>query len=151
MTTDTATDREAHAEATIRKYVYSSAGVGVVPIPVLDFAAVLGIQLKMVANLARLYEMKFSRSRGKALIGALVGGAVPVMGAPAAASAVKSVPVVGQTLGAVTMPAFAGASTCAVGKVFVRHFESGGTFLNFDPDAAREYYAEQLAEAKSKK
>ena len=47
------------------------------------------------------------------------------------------------------MPALAGASTYAVGKVFVQHFESGGTFLNFDPEDVRDYYAEQFEKGKA--
>ena len=36
---------------------------------------------------------------------------------------------IGQSTGAITMPVIAGASTYAIYKVFVQHFESGGTFL----------------------
>ena len=41
----------------------------------------------------------------------------------------------------VSTAVFAGASTFAVGKVFIEHFESGGTFLTFDPERVLEYYA----------
>ncbi|MNC99258.1 hypothetical protein D3C83_174830 [compost metagenome] len=47
------------------------------------------------------------------------------------------------------MPALAGASTYATGRVFVDHFESGGTFDNFDPETARGDYAQQLDKAKT--
>ncbi len=56
------------------------------------------------------------------------------------------IPFVGSTLGALSMPVMAGASTYAIGKVFIQHFESGGTFLTFDPKAVKDYYAEQLKE-----
>jgi len=32
--------------------------------------------------------------------------------------------------------------------VFVQHFESGGTLLDFDPKKMREYFASKLAEGK---
>ena len=46
------------------------------------------------------------------------------------------------------MPLIAGASTYAVGKVFYRHFASGGTFLTFDPEKARAYYEEMFQKGK---
>jgi hypothetical protein len=49
------------------------------------------------------------------------------------------------------MPAVAAASTWATGKVFIRHFESGGTFLDFDPAKARAYYAEEYEAGKPAK
>jgi hypothetical protein len=33
-----------------------------------------------------------------------------------------------------------------VGKVFVQHFESGGTFLNFKPEEVRAYYQQMFKE-----
>jgi hypothetical protein len=47
------------------------------------------------------------------------------------------------------MPVVAGASTYAIGKVFYRHFASGGTFLSFDVDRARDYYQEQFKKGES--
>ena len=39
--------------------------------------------------------------------------------------------------------------TYAAGRVFHQHFASGGTFLTFDPDKVREYYAQMLEEGKT--
>ena len=57
----------------------------------------------------------------------------------------KFVPVVGSLLAAVSAPAFTGASTYALGRVFVLHFESGGTFLTLDPDKVRAHYEAEFA------
>jgi hypothetical protein len=46
------------------------------------------------------------------------------------------------------MAAFCGASAWALGKVFIRHFESGGTLLNFDPEGAKEHFKEQFEEGR---
>ena len=140
---------ESYGSATIKKYMYWSMGAGLIPIPVVDLAALLAIQMKMVATLARQYGQEFSRDAGRAFIGALVGGAVSTAAAGPVASLIKAVPLVGQTAGVLAMPALAGASTYAVGKVFVQHFESGGTFLDFDPEATRSYYAEQFEKGKA--
>jgi len=42
------------------------------------------------------------------------------------------------------MPIVAGAATYAIGKVFVRHFASGGTFLTFNPEKVKDYYLPDL-------
>jgi hypothetical protein len=55
----------------------------------------------------------------------------------------------GAILGAVTLPFFAGAATYAIGKVFMQHFASGGTFLDFDPDKVRGYFREQFGKGKA--
>jgi hypothetical protein len=45
--------------------------------------------------------------------------------------------------------AIGAASTYAVGKVFAEHFESGGTFLDFDEEKAREHFKAMYEEGKA--
>ena len=144
------TEREAQAKDTVKKYMYWSMAAGLIPVPAFDLAAIFAIQLKMVCALAKQYDLPFSEDRGKALIASLVGGAAPAAAAPAVASAIKTIPLIGTTVGAITSPALAGASTYAVGKVFIQHFESGGTFLDFNPEKVRDYYAENYDKARKK-
>ncbi|MCP4105829.1 MAG: DUF697 domain-containing protein [Desulfobacteraceae bacterium] len=134
---------------TIRHHVYCSMAVGLVPIPLVDFAGMTGVQLNMLRVIAKKYEVPFSTGIAKNLISSLVGGALPVtVSGPLAASLSKLIPGVGSTVGIVTMPIVGGATTYAIGKVFVQHFASGGTFLTFDPDQVREYFTEMLKEGK---
>lgn len=65
------------------------------------------------------------------------------------ASAAKAVPVIGQTAGVIAMPIVSGATTYAIGKVFIQHFASGGTFLTFNPEKVRDYYAEMFREGEN--
>jgi uncharacterized protein (DUF697 family) len=132
----------------IRNHVYGSMGVGLIPVPMVDFIGITGVQLNMVRKLAGYYDIPFSKELTKNLIISLIGGAVPAAAAYPVASTIKFIPIVGQSLGAVSMPVIAGASTFAVGKVFYRHFASGGTFLTFDPNIAREYYEEMFQKGK---
>jgi hypothetical protein len=46
------------------------------------------------------------------------------------------------------MPVISGASTYAIYKVFIQHFESGGTFLDLDPAKVKSYFAEQFTKGK---
>ena len=139
--------RDEQAKAIIKRQTYWAIGLGIIPFPLIDVAAVTAAQLKMIASLANLYGQEFSQSWGKSVLGALVGG----VGAAGLAhgsfgSMVKAIPGVGLLFGLVAMPTMSGATTYAVGKVFHLHFSSGGTMLNFDVEKMRRYYEQQLQE-----
>jgi uncharacterized protein (DUF697 family) len=134
------------ASSIITKYSLWSLGAGLIPIPWMDMAAVAGVQLKMVSDLSKKYGVPFSDSQGKAIIGSLVGGIIPgQVSAGFVGGFAKMLPFVGF----ITVPAFAGASTYAVGKVFATHFASGGTFLTLDPEKVRKYFKEQFEKGKT--
>jgi uncharacterized protein (DUF697 family) len=130
----------------IQRHVFSAVGVGLIPVPLVDLVGLATIQLNLLRRLAALYGVPFRKDKGKHLLAVLLGGGIPVTIGGTLASLVKAVPVVGQTAGAAVMPATAGATTYAVGKVFDTHFSSGGTLLDFDPAAVRRYYAQMLRE-----
>ena len=56
-------NKTARANAIVKKYMIGALGIGILPFPVLDMAALAGIQLKMVHSLARLYEVNFSNEK----------------------------------------------------------------------------------------
>ena len=60
---------------------------------------------------------------------------------------VKTIPVVGTTIGVITMPTLSVATTCALGRVFIQHFETGGTFLDLDPEKLREHFRAEFETA----
>jgi uncharacterized protein (DUF697 family) len=134
----------------IRHHVYGSMAVGLVPIPVVDFAGVTVIQLNLLRVLAKKYSVPFSKGIVKNILSSLIGGAVPAtVSAPLAASLSKLIPGAGTTAGVIAMPLIGGATTYAVGKVFAQHFASGGTFLTFDPQKVKAYYNEMFREGKT--
>jgi uncharacterized protein (DUF697 family) len=139
-------DKDALVDSVIRNHVLGSMGVGLVPIPLVDYVAISAVQLNMLRRMANIYEVPFSKDTVKHLVASLVGGGVPLVGANAFGSLIKSIPIVGQTIGVLTMPAIAGAATYAIGKVFVQHFASGGTFLNFNPEQVREHFEKLFKE-----
>lgn len=133
--------RTATGEAIIHRNVLWALGAGVVPIPVVDILAVTGIQIKMLKELSDVYGLGFRESIAKKLVYSLLSGLGSVgIGVAVSSSLAKLVPGLGSTLGVVTVPIFAGAFTHALGRVFLMHFESGGTLLNFDPHAMRSHF-----------
>ena len=139
-------DRDLKAKAIIKHYTKWAAGVGIVPIPLLDAFTMSAVQMSMVRKLAELYDIPYNSQIMKSAVAGLIGG---VNAAYLGGSALKMFPVLGVfTLAA--MPAINAAINWAVGKVFVQHFESGGTFLDFDPAKVKAYFEEQYREGKLK-
>jgi uncharacterized protein (DUF697 family) len=142
-------EKEQASHRITKNYMWWSMGAGLIPIPFVDLAAVSGVQIKMISEISKVYGMEFHESRGKAVIASLIGYVVPnALTFGAMGSLLKAVPVVGQLVGGVSMAVFCGASTYAVGKVFVQHFESGGTFLTFDPAKVKEYFMREFEEGR---
>lgn len=137
-------NRGENANSVIKNHMIWSMGAGFIPVPIADLFAVSAIQLDMIRQLCKLYEIDFKQTEGKAIITALTGSGLARLGA----RAVKFIPGVGSILGGVTMAALSGASTYALGEVFKKHFETGGTFLDFDPERLKKYYNEKFEKGK---
>ncbi len=131
----------------VRHHVWGAMGIGLIPFPLLDFIGITVVQINLLRKLALAYGIPFFEDRATKVIGSLAASALPVITAPPLAySLIKAIPFLGQTIGVVTMPVFSGAATYALGKVFIQHFASGGTFLTFDPNKVKAYYTEMLKE-----
>ncbi len=139
-----ADERLEEAEKTIRNHTYVAVGVGLIPLPLVDLVSITAVQLNLVNSLSKVYGLEFKADLARNIIGAVVGSVTPMGLARPLASIVKVVPFIGSAVGMLSLSITAGAATYALGKVFVQHFESGGTFLTFDPAKVRAYYAEQF-------
>jgi uncharacterized protein (DUF697 family) len=140
--------REERLDKIAKHHILASMGVALIPLPVVDLVGLMGLQLNMVRKIAAEYDVPFKQNIGKSVISSLMGGALPVTVGCALASMIKFIPLIGQTTGAVTMPVVSGAATYAIYKVFVQHFESGGTFLDLDPAKVKDYFKEQFNKGK---
>ena len=138
--------REINASKIVNRYMLWSMGSGLIPVPLLDVGVLSVLQLKMLAALSRHYDVPFSRNLGKSLISTLVGFVTAnSLRGSILTSLMKALPYVG-FLGSVSMPIYSGATTYAIGKIFVQHFESGGTFLTFKPYKVKKYFAQLYKE-----
>ena len=138
------------ADVVITRHVAVAAGAGFIPLPIVDFAAVTGVQLSMLALICNIYKQPFSKEAAKSIIASLAGGAAA--GGEARSmmigSRLKFIPVLGTVVSWLVTPAVAAATTYAIGKVFVRHLESGGTLLSFEAKKMKEYMEKALREGK---
>lgn len=146
-----AAERNRLAEELVQRKMLYAMGAGLIPLPGVDLAASMAIQVTMLKRLSELYDVSFRENLGRTLIGSLLAsGGAAALGAGIAGSAVKSIPVVGTVLGVLGMPILFGAYTFAVGKVFIAHFEGGGTLLDFDIKDYRKYWDKMVAVGRRK-
>lgn len=121
----------------IKDYVIVSMTLGLVPLPLVDVAAMIGVQVKMAHSLSKRYGVPFSEHRAQAIATSLAGSLLPVSAGLGVASLFKVVPGVGSLVGGATAAILSGAVTYATGRLLAQHFESGGTLLTFDPTQVR--------------
>jgi uncharacterized protein (DUF697 family) len=139
--------RDEAASKLVDRFSLWSGAAGLIPLPIVDIVAVGGVQLEMLRRLSDIYGVPFVENRGKSLIASLAGSVLPASTATTTAmgvtSALKSVPGIGTAISAFTMPVFSAGATYVIGKVFIQHFASGGTLLDFNPPDYREFIKAQ--------
>jgi uncharacterized protein (DUF697 family) len=145
------TDANEAAHNIVSKYTLYAAGAGLVPVPVVDLAALAAVNVAMLQDIAKHFGADFSDEWGKSTVAALLGSLTATTFAKSrgAAHLLRVIPIVGTALAGVSMSLFGAAATYAVGRVFVAHFARGGTMLSFDMDKAKHSVAEQYQKGKS--
>jgi uncharacterized protein (DUF697 family) len=137
--------RDKEVDSVIRNHLVWSMGAGFIPVPVADFFAVSAIQLDMVRQLCRVYDIEFKETEGKAIISSITSSGLARL---AARTVVKFIPGAGSFIGGMAVAVLSGASTYALGQAFRKHFETGGTFLDFDLSRLKKIYDEMFEKGK---
>ncbi len=125
-------ERRQGARAVIRRSERWAFALGVLPFPLIDIAGVSALLMKMIRQLAELYEVPCSGSEVKRVATAVVGASLPTSLGFGAATLSKCIPVVGLVVGLTSTPLSLGAATRFIGLRLVDHFEAGGTLDDFD-------------------
>ena len=142
-------ERLASARNLSKNYVLAAAGIGLIPVPLADLAALAGLQVKLVHGLAKHYDVPFKENIAKSLVASLLAGVSGVIGVAGLSSLAKAVPGLGTLVGGGGVALTGASVTFATGEVFTRHFESGGTLLDFDPHKAKEFFKCELKKGKA--
>ncbi len=95
----------------------SKAAAGLGALPVVDIVAVTGLQARMLREIAHLYAVRWTPDTARDLLGRLGPGiAGGMLGQTLGRSALKFVPLVGQSVGAAWSARSATVSTYALGR-----------------------------------
>jgi uncharacterized protein (DUF697 family) len=138
------------ANEIVSKYMYWGGAAGLLPIPIIDLALITTAQVKMLAELTELYGVPWREKVARNAVLSLASGLTSYGVSRYVSSALKAIPGAG-LLASVAAQTFVGAAlTYAVGKVFVMHYESGGSLMSFDAKKMRHHFSELYAEAINK-
>jgi uncharacterized protein (DUF697 family) len=105
--------------------------------------SVTALQLKMLSEISRLYDVEFAQDLARPLVASIAGGGLNLILSQNPVSValktwIVTVPVVGILLRFGTGPAVVGAYTYVLGRAFVRHYEAGGSYHDFTSRQFRE-------------
>lgn len=126
--------RRAAAMRIVRKYAAVSAAAGaVIHSPLLDVAALGGVHVSLIRDLTRHYGGEFSEQAARGIVVAIGASVIPgTIGTIAGHKALGLLPFITPGAGLLVMSASSAATSYAVGSIFVRHFETGGTLASFN-------------------
>jgi uncharacterized protein (DUF697 family) len=123
--------RRRMASATVERYANWAAVGGVIPVPIANATAVTALMVRMIHSLSKLYGVPFEKNRTRAAVVGLMAGMLPTGFATVAASAVTYfVPGYG-LLGLAASSVTSSAYTRHIGRLYIEHFESGATEIDF--------------------
>ena len=147
--TPEAKDRRARATAVVKRLSLWSGAAGLIPIPLVDLAAVGGVQIEMLRRISKIYGVPFSENSGKALIAGVAGSMIPASSGVGATSLIKGIPGIGTAVSLLTMPTLSMGATYAIGMAFIQHFATGGTLLDFNPPDYHEFLKAEPSKGRS--
>ena len=139
--------RLSEAQNIVKANIITSMASGLIPVPLFDMISLTNIQFHLIQTLAEHYQIP-ADNINKSLITSLVSGSLPVISVLGLSSFIKIIPGIGSLAGSGSVSIISGAISYAVGQVFIRHFEQGGTLEDFDPDSVKEYFNEQFKAGK---
>jgi uncharacterized protein (DUF697 family) len=140
-------EREKKAWGIVKRNMAWSSGLSFIPVPFFDLTGIAAFQAIAIKELSDLYEIPFSEHRVKNCVACLISSISSLyLASVFVRVAVFAIPIIGPLTYISAVPLMSAAVTYATGKVFIQHFEAGGTFLDFEPKKVRTYFRKQFEE-----
>lgn len=117
----------------VHRYVAASAIAGLNPVPVLDVAVLGGVHISLIKDLSDHYGAEFSEHTARNILIAIGASILPgAIGTVIGRKALRAIPFLVPGAALLTMSAFSAAVSYGLGRVFINHFEMGGTLDTFN-------------------
>jgi len=117
----------------VYRYMAVSAGAALVPVPGVDTALLAGVHVALIKQLCDHYTVSFSEHTARNILIAIAASVIPgTIGSVLSRKALRLLPSATRVFGWAVMSASSAAFTYGLGRLFIHHFESGGTLLSFD-------------------
>ena len=143
----TRTRLEAHK--IVKRWSRWSIAASMIPTAFVDVAAISSVQVKMIYELCKIYEVDFEHKAALAIASGVAGGAaVQTLAGVLAKQMIRWTPGIGTVFILAIEPAISYVTTNAMGFAFISHFEADGRLHDFKPERIRQYMAMQLDKRK---
>jgi uncharacterized protein (DUF697 family) len=119
--------RRRRAERIIQRNATIAGFGGIIPLPLINIAAITVVILRMVRTLARLYSVRFEHHQARSVVISLLAGTMPTGMAAATTSTLMYLVPGSNLIGLAVSSITAAECTRYIGRIFVNHFENGGT------------------------
>jgi uncharacterized protein (DUF697 family) len=117
----------------VRRYMAMSAGAALIPFSGVDVAALAGIHIALIKELCEHYDIDFTEHTARNVLIGVAGSIVPgTVGSILGRKILSMLPVANAVFGWVLMSAGSAAFSYGIGRLFIEHFEGGGTLLSLD-------------------
>jgi len=124
---------EASAMKIVYRYMAVSAGAALIPVPGVDTAILAGVHVALIKQLCDHYSVDFSEHTARNVLIAVAGSIVPgTIGSVVSRKFLRVLPSAARVFGWALMSASSAAFSYGIGRLFIHHFESGGTLPSFD-------------------
>lgn len=130
-------ERKQKAEQIINKHIFWAMAATAIPIPVIDTVNLIFIQVDMLRNLTKLYEIDFNENFGKTIVSTIITSST--------ATGVAILFRKNKLISRISMSLLSGALTYALGRVFLSNFEKGvKSLIDIDLKEAEELFDENF-------
>ena len=142
-------EREASAMKIVYRFMWISAGAALIPIPVMDVTVLAGVHVALIKEISEHYGVEFSQNAARNILIAILASLIPgSAGSIMGRKVLRMLPLATYFLGVLSMSAFSAAVSYGLGRVFIRHFESGGTLFDFDVEHLHRLFKEHYQNGK---
>lgn len=128
----------AAARRAVQEHAAYAAAAAIVPGAFIGSLAVSGLQLKMLARLASVYQVPFAQNPMRTALAAGSGGLLSLLLSSNPVTRVArdfftaTLPAIAVPVRLLAGPVIIGGYSYLLGHAFIRHYENGGHYLNFD-------------------
>ena len=125
--------RRIEAMQIVYRYMGISAGAALIPFAGLDVVALAGIHIALIKELCEHYQIDFTEHTARNVLIAVTASIVPgTVGSILGRKFLAMLPMTSAVFGWALMSAGSAAFSYAIGRLFIEHFEAGGTLDSFD-------------------
>jgi uncharacterized protein (DUF697 family) len=117
----------------VHRYMAVSAGAAFIPVAGADVVTLAGIHVALIKQLCDHYEVPFTNHTARNVLIAVTISIVPgTLGSIVGRRILSLLPAIGAGFGWMLMSAGSAAFSYVIGRLFIEHFEAGGTLDSFD-------------------